>query len=40
MDVPDKIIKGETADAVYLEIVKLVLAVEPTHLAYFGKRVG
>ncbi|MGA2387109.1 MAG: dihydropteroate synthase-like protein [Candidatus Bathyarchaeia archaeon] len=35
-DVPDKIFKGKTADAIYSEIAKLGLATQPTHLAYLG----
>ncbi len=39
-DAPDKIIKGKMADAVYLEIAKLGLATQPSHLAYLGSELA
>jgi dihydropteroate synthase-like protein len=39
-DKPDKIVKGKTADAVYLEIAKLGLATQPSHLAYLGSELA
>ena len=40
MDKPDKIIKGTTADAICGEIVKLGLALQPSHLAYLGSELA
>jgi len=34
--VPDKIIKGKTANAIYTEIANLGLTLQPLHLAYLG----
>ena len=34
---PDKIIKGKTAEAIYMKIVELGLASKPDHMAYLGR---
>jgi dihydropteroate synthase-like protein len=40
MGTPDKIIKGETANAIYTQIVKAGLASQPSHFAYLGSELA